>query len=79
MVQGSQQRGSRILGFFWVPAPQATPAPKAATLIVVTHKLRLLSLVERVIVMTNGRPVLDGPVADVLKALQGSPKQEAKA
>lgn len=49
------------------------------TLIVVTHKLRLLSLVERVIVMMNGRPVLDGPVADVVKALQGPAKQEATA
>ncbi len=53
------------------------------TLVVVTHKLRLLSLVQRVIVMLNGRVVLDGPTQEVVKALQGSPqpkqRQEAQA
>lgn len=56
------------------------------TLVVVTHKLRLLSLVNRVIVMANGRVVLDGPTAEVVKALrappqqaQAAPKQEATA
>ncbi|HYZ47292.1 MAG TPA: ATP-binding cassette domain-containing protein, partial [Sphingomonas sp.] len=51
--------------------------PKS-TLIVVTHKLRLLSLVGRVIVMMNGRVVLDGPTAEIVKALQGPPRQPAK-
>ncbi|KAK9841661.1 hypothetical protein WJX74_009708 [Apatococcus lobatus] len=37
-LQGSQQRGSRILGFFWVPPPTSTTsAPPVATLIVVTQ------------------------------------------
>jgi ATP-binding cassette subfamily C protein LapB len=45
------------------------------TLVVVTHKLRLLSLVNRVIVMANGKIVLDGATADVVKALQAPPKQ----
>lgn len=51
------------------------------TLVVVTHKLRLLSLVQRVIVMVNGRIVLDGPTQDVIKALRGpdKPKQEVQA
>ena len=51
------------------------------TLVVVTHKLRLLSLVQRVIVMVNGRIVLDGPTQDVIKALRGpdQPKQEVQA
>lgn len=57
-------------------ARQLTPG---RTLVVVTHKLRLLSLVERVVVMVNGRVALDGPTADVLKTLQGGAKQEAKA
>ena len=38
VLQGSQQRGSRILGFFWVPPPTAsTPTPTVSTLIVVTQ------------------------------------------
>jgi ATP-binding cassette subfamily C protein LapB len=52
------------------------------TLVVVTHKLRLLSLVNRVIVMANGKIVLDGLTADVVKALQAPPprpKVEANA
>lgn len=47
------------------------------TLVVVTHKLRLLSLVQRVIVMLNGRVVLDGPTQEVVKALQApQPKRQ---
>jgi ATP-binding cassette, subfamily C, bacterial LapB len=60
----------------------ATQLGAQRTLIVVTHKLRLLSLVNRVIVMTNGRIVLDGPTAEVVKALQApapQPKPEAIA
>jgi ATP-binding cassette subfamily C protein LapB len=53
-----------------------------STLIVVTHKLRLLSLVNRVIVMANGKVVLDGPTGEVVKKLQAPPprpKVEASA
>lgn len=60
-------------------AAQLTPE---RTLVVVTHKLRLLSLVQRVVVMLNGRVVLDGPTQEVVKALQGKPatqRQEAQA
>ena len=42
------------------------------TLILVTHKLSLLSLVDRVIVTDNGKIVVDGPREAVLKALTGS-------
>jgi ATP-binding cassette subfamily C protein LapB len=45
------------------------------TLVVVTHKLRLLSLVNRVIVMANGKIVLDGATAEVVKALQAPPQR----
>lgn len=39
------------------------------TLIVVTHKLPILSLVDRIIVMDEGKILLDGPKQSVLKAL----------
>lgn len=42
------------------------------TLVFVTHKLQLLSLVQRVIVVINGQIVLDGPTADVLQKLRPS-------
>ncbi len=41
------------------------------TLILITHKGTMLDLVDRLIVMDEGRVVLDGPKAKVLKALQG--------
>lgn len=40
------------------------------TLILVTHKLQLLNLVQRVIVVVNGQIVLDGPTAAVLEKLR---------
>jgi len=40
------------------------------TLLLATHKQAMLALVERLIVMDEGRIVMDGPKEDVLKALQ---------
>lgn len=40
------------------------------TLVFVTHKLQLLNLVQRVIVVINGQVVLDGPTAAVLEKLR---------
>lgn len=40
------------------------------TLVLVTHRMQLLTLVDRVIVMSGGRIVRDGPVGDVLEALR---------
>ncbi len=40
------------------------------TLLLVTHKLQLLNLVQRVIVVVNGQIVLDGPTAAVLAKLR---------
>jgi ATP-binding cassette subfamily C protein LapB len=41
------------------------------TVVMVTHKLSLLSHVRRVILIAGGRVVLDGPTAVVLQRLQG--------
>jgi ATP-binding cassette subfamily C protein LapB len=41
------------------------------TLILVTHKAPMLDLVERLVVVDDGRVVLDGPKDKVLQALQG--------
>lgn len=38
-------------------------------LILVTHRLQLLSAVQRVIVMAQGRIVIDGPTAEVIERL----------
>ncbi|MCW8963473.1 MAG: ATP-binding cassette domain-containing protein, partial [Gammaproteobacteria bacterium] len=40
------------------------------TLLLATHKQAMLALVERLVVIDEGRIVMDGPKADVLKALQ---------
>lgn len=40
------------------------------TLILVTHRLQLLALVDRVIVVTNGQIIMDGPVQAVLAKLK---------
>lgn len=42
------------------------------TLVLVTHKAPMLDLVERIIVMDDGRIVMDGPKQQVLDALKGS-------
>jgi ATP-binding cassette subfamily C protein LapB len=48
-----------------------------ATMVMVTHKLQLLGLVQRVIVVANGQIVLDGPTAEVIARLQPQ-KQQAQ-
>ncbi|MGS2716991.1 type I secretion system permease/ATPase [Eionea flava] len=47
-----------------------TEAVKDKTLILVTHKASLLSMVERLIVLDNGKIVADGPRDSVIEALQ---------
>ncbi len=41
------------------------------TLLLVTHKAPMLELVERLVVMEDGRIIMDGPKEEILKALQG--------
>ncbi len=42
------------------------------TLIVATHRMAVLDLVDRVIWLDHGRVAADGPKAEVLKALAGA-------
>ena len=48
------------------------------TLVLVTHRASLLSLVTRLIVMDNGRIIADGPKEQVLSALSGGRVHAAK-
>ena len=43
------------------------------TLLLVTHKAPMLQLVERLVVVDEGRIIMDGPKDDVLKSLKGKP------
>ncbi|MFT2092130.1 type I secretion system permease/ATPase [Paraglaciecola sp. 2405UD69-4] len=45
------------------------------TLLLITHKTELLSLVDRIIVLENGKLVVDGPKEVVLKQLKGGKNQ----
>ena len=48
------------------------PIVKDKTLIVITHRFAALELVDRVIVINDGKIVADGDKTEVLKSLQGS-------
>ncbi len=50
---------------------QLTNYLEGKTLILVTHKSSMLSLVDRLIVLNDGQLVADGPRDDILKALAG--------
>jgi ATP-binding cassette subfamily C protein LapB len=50
---------------------QLAQAMQGCTLVAVTHRPALLELVDRVVVVDNGKIVLDGPKARVLAALSG--------
>ena len=45
------------------------------TIVLVTHRMAMLALVDRLIVMDRGRVVADGPRDEVLKALSQAPQQ----
>ena len=46
---------------------------KGITMLLVTHRMAMLPLVDRLVVLDQGRVVLDGPRNDVLRKLQGGP------
>ena len=48
-----------------------------ASMVLVTHKLQLLGLVQRVILVANGQIILDGPTAEVIARLQKPAPAEA--
>jgi ATP-binding cassette subfamily C protein LapB len=47
-----------------------TGATKGKTIVLITHRASLLEMVDRIIVIDNGKIVADGPKASVLEALQ---------
>ncbi len=47
------------------------PIVKEKTLIVITHRFAALELVDRVLVVNDGRIVADGKKDDILRQLQG--------
>lgn len=49
-------------------------ATKAKTTIVVTHKPSILEIVDRILVMDNGKVIMDGPKQEVLAKLGGKVK-----
>lgn len=51
---------------------------QGSTLIVATHKMPLLQLVDRIIIMDNQQIVMDGPKEQVLKQLKGNDDQANK-
>lgn len=53
-------------------------ATEGQTLVVVTHRTSLLSLVNRIIVMDEGKVVADGPKEVILAALSGTPNSSAQ-
>ena len=46
---------------------------KGTTMLLVTHRTAMLPLVDRLVVLDQGRVVLDGPRNEVLRKLQGGP------
>ncbi|WP_268895930.1 hypothetical protein [Vreelandella azerica] len=50
-------------------------AAKEKTLVVVTHRTSLLELVDRVIVLDQGKVVADGPKAEVMRPVETRKRQ----
>jgi len=55
-----------------------TAQMEGRTLVLVTHRASLLTLVDRLIVMDGGRVIADGPKAQVMEALSGGKLHVAK-
>lgn len=57
---------------------QLMPSIAGRTFVLVTHRMSLLSLVDRIIVLDAGKVVADGPKEQVLAALQGRPVKDSE-
>ncbi|ENB8007062.1 ATP-binding cassette domain-containing protein, partial [Escherichia coli] len=44
---------------------------RGRTMVVVTHRLQVLNIVDRIVVMNEGRVMMDGPRDEILKKLSG--------
>jgi ATP-binding cassette subfamily C protein LapB len=52
---------------------------KDRTMLLITHKMDLLKLVDRILVLDKGKLIIDGPKDEVLAQLKGSPLNQEKA
>ena len=50
---------------------------KGITMLLVTHRMAMLPLVDRLVVLDQGRVVMDGPRNEVLRKLQSGPAAAA--
>ncbi|MDO5538051.1 MAG: ATP-binding cassette domain-containing protein, partial [Desulfovibrionaceae bacterium] len=59
---------------------QRTLAPlvREKTVILFTHRVRMLQLMDRLVVMNNGRIVMDGPRAEVMRKMQQEAVEKAR-
>lgn len=53
--------------------------PEATTMVIATHRMAMLQLVERVLVVDNGQVLLDGPRDEVIEKLRGKAVGTTKA
>ncbi|MFN0024669.1 MAG: type I secretion system permease/ATPase [Parvularculaceae bacterium] len=54
-------------------------ATEGRTLILVTHRLSMLQIVDRVIVLDHGRVAIDGPRDEVLRSMTAAPSNQIEA
>lgn len=52
---------------------------RGRTMVVVTHRLQVLNIVDRIIVMNEGRVMMDGPRDEILKNCQETAEWESRA
>lgn len=52
---------------------------RGRTMVVVTHRLQVLNIVDRIIVMNEGRVMMDGPRDEILKTVRKQQSGESRA